>query len=103
RVVGTRSLLPQVLDTNTALKTACDVIVVGPDLDKSTGKALLQGANHHGVLTICDECGRFAEHSIITLTRHNDRIGFEVDTGTAQANGLLFSSALLELALRVTP
>ncbi|MFN2310176.1 MAG: YfiR family protein [Gammaproteobacteria bacterium] len=101
--IGTQALHTRAVDARAARMSECDIVVMGPGQDAASAKVTLQEANHQGVLTICDGCGHHAEYSMVTLTRHEGRIGFEIDTQIAQTNGLQFSSDLLELAVRVRP
>jgi hypothetical protein len=102
-LIGAHAIDVRVLKADHVQGTPCEVVVMGIGLEARTAKALLEDANHHGMLTVCDGCGRHAEHSMVNLVRNSDRIGFEVNTAITQAQGLLFSSALLELASRVRP
>ncbi len=102
-LIGTHAIDVRVLDAGQVQRTPCEVVVMGSGMDARTAKALLEDANHHGVLTVCDGCGRHAQNSMVNLVRNGDRIGFEINTAITQSKGLLFSSALLELASRVKP
>jgi hypothetical protein len=84
----------QLVDIKESAQSNCDVIISSPNTKETQ---LLASANPHTLL-ICDGCERPNAHSVIRLIRHKQRIGFDINIRKAEAAGIQFSSALLELA-----
>ena len=79
----------------------CHALIIGPALDSKSAQHLLDKNSSHGLLTICDGCQINSSTAMVTLVRRNKRIAFHVDLAKSKLAGLSFSSALLELALKV--
>ena len=79
----------------------CNVLVIGPSLKSKVAQQILDKKTVHGLLTICDGCELNSSTAMVTLVRRDKRIAFHVDLAQSNSAGLSFSSALLELALKV--
>jgi len=79
----------------------CHALILGPDLDSKTLRDVLKIYSRHGLLIICDGCVINGNTAMVTLVRRENRIAFDVNLMQSDAAGISFSSALLELALRV--
>ena len=79
----------------------CNALIIGPALDTKSARYLMDKNISHGLLTICDGCQLNRSIAMVTLVRRSKRIAFDVDLAQSKSAGISFSSALLELALRV--
>jgi hypothetical protein len=80
---------------------SCNALVIGNNgADKHFNRANKK-KHLYGILTICDACRSEHVRAMVYLLRNNNRIGFEIDLAEAKKNGVVFSSALLELAAEV--
>lgn len=78
---------------------ACHVLVLGEVLNRERFSSLLQAADNHSILTVCDGCENSRhEDTIIHLTLRKQRVNFEVNLAKAKSNGVALDAQLLELA-----
>jgi hypothetical protein len=64
--------------------------------------AILAAVHGAPVLTVTDGATDPADKGIVNFVIQDDRVRFEIDNGTAVADGLTISSKLLSLAVHVT-
>jgi len=78
---------------------ACQVLVLGRELNRESLAPLLQLSNEHSILTVCDGCRISRQEGIIIhLTLRKQRVNFEVNLAKAKSSGLALDAQLLELA-----
>lgn len=78
---------------------SCQALVLGQKLSREALMALLQSADEHSILTVCDGCDiNRHEGIIIHLTLRKQRVNFEVNLAKAKSKGLALDAQLLELA-----
>ena len=80
----------------------CHALIIGPALDNKSARYFIERNGSHGLLTICDGCQINRSTAMVTLVRRDKRIAFHVDLALSNSAGISFSSALLELALKVS-
>ena len=78
-------------------QSLCQVLLVGEEVSVSNAQIEMFKES----LVICNGCELAPELSTIRIKKSNDRIVFEVNLDVAKKNGLVFRSALLELAAQV--
>jgi len=98
--VADKTLVIHVL-VNYKKTDSCDVIIYGQDLNVLDFSRSLQRTAAQPILTICDGCKTLDTETTIKLIQRNNRIGFEVNLGNANKQGIIISSSLLELASEV--
>lgn len=78
---------------------ACQVLVIGEDINEVEYERLIAEANEKSMLTVCDGCRRgLGEEAIIQLRLRQQRVSFEVNLSRAKSNGVALDAQLLELA-----
>lgn len=79
--------------------SSCQVLILGKALNRERSATLLQAADNHSILTVCDGCENSRhEDTIIHLTLRKQRVNFEVNLAKAKNNGMALDAQLLELA-----
>ena len=91
---------PQSNSTQKLVK--CHALIIGPALDNKSAQHIIDKSGSHGLLTICDGCQIDRSTAMVTLVRRDKRIAFHVDLAQSKTAGISFSSALLELAIKVS-
>lgn len=77
----------------------CQAFVIGAKAKEATYSHLLEFAQSHHALTICDGCSaELAESTMITLLLEKQRVRFEVSLQRAHAAEIRLDASLLELA-----
>lgn len=80
----------------------CHVIVIGDRLSNRRFGALMDHADFHSLLSVCDGCRReVSEEAIIALTLREQKVHFSVNLAKAKRIGVLLDAQLLELAEEV--
>ena len=78
---------------------ACQIIVIGEDVNEVEYERLIAEANEKSMLTVCDGCRRgLGEDAIIQLRLRQQRVSFEVNLSRARSSGVALDAQLLELA-----
>jgi hypothetical protein len=78
---------------------ACQVVVIGEDVNEVEYERLIAEANEKSMLTVCDGCRRgLGEDAIIQLRLRQQRVSFEVNLSRARSSGVALDAQLLELA-----
>jgi len=78
---------------------ACQVVVIGGDINEGEYERLIIEANEKSMLTVCDGCRRgLGEDAIIQLRLRQQRVSFEVNLSRARSSGVALDAQLLELA-----
>ncbi len=78
---------------------ACQIVVIGEDVNEVEYERLIAEANEKSMLTVCDGCRRgLGEDAIIQLRLRQQRVSFEVNLSRARSSGVALDAQLLELA-----